>query len=359
MEKNRRSLYLYPITKHTFREGGNNYIQNLVIALSHEFNIVNNQTSWGLLDVLLKIPKTNIIYLNWIEDIAGKRWAVMQAILLYFIIIISKLLQVKIVWFIHNNLSHFKQNLWLKKIIVTVLARHADVILSHSKAITLKIPPEKHYSFDHPIENFTPVKAIKKPEYDLLIWGRIEPHKGVDDFIKYNYKSDSLLNYKILIAGKFHSQEYYNSLQKFILPNIKIDNRIISEPELMLYLENSKYVLFTYNSPSVLSSAALCKTLSYGKTIIGPDRGSFKELGRKGLIYNYREYNDLKSLLVKLENKNNPVDITKLKLYIEATSWINFTDFLTTTLKSVFKDKVSVVESSLITSYSTELSENK
>ena len=343
MKTERRSLYLYPITKSTFRNGGNDYMHKLVVALSQEFNIVNKQTSLGLFDVLFKLPKIDILYLNWIEDIAGRKFPFLHSMLLFFIIFLSKVFQVRIVWFVHNNISHFKDNLWLKKLIVAALSKYADVVLSHSREVTLDIPARKFYSFDHPVEGFKPVNPIINHAHDILIWGTVSPHKGVEELLKFNYSSPNLLNYRILIAGKFQSQSYFDSLQRYIKPNIRIDNRILTEAELEEYFRISKFVLFPYNSPSVLSSAALCKTLCYGKPIIGPSKGSFKELGEKGLIYNYKDFSCLHSILLKLKNQKDLVDEEKLKTYIQATSWTCFADFLIHTLNKDVQASLSLV----------------
>lgn len=330
-------MYLYPVTKVTYQKGSNTYIHNLMAELSQDYNIVNKKTSLGLLDVLLKLPKTDIIYLNWVEDIVDKRFAKFQVLLLFIIVFLSKISKTKIIWFVHNNISHFKKNLWLKKQIVTFLTKYASLVLSHSREITFKIPPGKFFSFDHPVEELNLLKNGGDYEYDLLIWGTVSPYKGVEELLNYNYSSPELLKYKILVAGKFQSIAYFERLQKFARPNVVFDNRILPENELERYISKSKYILFTYNSPSVLSSAALCKSLSYGKPIIGPFRGSFKELGQKGLIYNYQDFSCLRPLLEKLRHKEELVDRAKLLRYIEANSWANFTQFINETINNDLK----------------------
>lgn len=321
-------------------------MHNLIAALSQEYDIVNKQSSLGLLDLLLRLPKTDIIYLNWIEDIAGKRLAIFQAMLFFLIIFLAKAFQIKIIWFVHNNISHFKKNLWLKKIIVAALAKHADVVIAHSREVTLNIPACKFHSFDHPLEAYNPLESAHSPAYDLLIWGTVSAHKGVKEFLKFNYSSPELSAYRILIAGKFQSQAYYESLRKFLLPNIIIDNKILTEAELEEYFRTSRYVLFTYNSASVLSSAALCKTLSYGKSVIGPARGSFKDLAKKGLIYNYEDFKGLSILLEKLKDQKNILDEAKLKKYIQANSWSCFAEFVIETINAELKTMVPLVSRS-------------
>jgi beta-1,4-mannosyltransferase len=327
--QNKKKLYLYPFTKATLRAGGNTYIPNLISHLSRHVEIVNTQTtSLGLLDVLIKMPKCDVLYFNWIEDVADKRFGALQVLLLGFILILAKTFNIKVVWFVHNKLSHKKTNRWLKKRVLELMKRYADCILSHSGELQIAGATQKIAVFHHPVEPYKPISSDVPYEYDLLIWGTVNPYKGVDAFLQFNRNNTSLNNFKILIAGKFVSKEYYEALHQLATPNITLQNKILSEDELITVFSKCRYVLFTYNSTSVLSSAALCKTLSYGKTIIGPAVGAFKELGAKGFIYNYTSFEELEPLLFQLEHETLPLNQFKLQEYIEQHSWERFSDFI-------------------------------
>lgn len=324
-----KTLYLYPFTSATLREGGNRYIPDLVQHLGRHFKIVNKQTNLGLLDVVQKLPKCDVLYFNWIEDVADKKFGALQVLLLWLILKVSKSSGKKIVWFIHNNLSHKKKNLWLKRKVVSLMKNNADVVLSHSKEARVAGLKQTIQVFDHPVEGYMPLTATENYEYDLLIWGTVTPYKGVEEFLKFNFDTTSLRAYKILVAGKFASPEYFETIQKIKAPNSILENRILEEAELVQLFSKSRYVLFTYNSASVLSSAALCKTLSFGKTIIGPHVGAFKELGTKGLIYTYDSFENLASLLNNLHPKKTEKAYQKhLQEYIAQHSWPQFARFV-------------------------------
>jgi beta-1,4-mannosyltransferase len=337
--RDKKRLFVYPNTSESYRHGGNSYIRNLIFYLSDEFTIVNRKTTIGLLDVLLKLHKCDIIYFNWIEDIPDRRFGFLQVPLLAILLFLAKIRNIKIIWFIHNNVSHSRKRGHLKKFIVRIMRNAADVILSHSNELKLDIDRRKFYAFDHPIEQFQPV--VKKPryKYDLLIWGTVSPYKGVNQFIEYVSKAQGFNIFTILIAGKFQSEAYYEDLKNKKPVNVTLVNKILSEEELTELFSESRYVLFTYNSPSVLSSAALCKTLSLGKEVIGPGIGSFKELGRKGLLYNYDSFVSLEKLMHELETgKVKPIDKVCLARYIESVSWNNFAGFLTYTINNKIID---------------------
>ncbi len=178
----------------------------------------------------------------------------------------------------------------------------------------------------------------KEPyQYDLLIWGTVSPYKGISEFIEHLTKAVGFKGYSILIAGKFNSDVYYEYIKNKKPANVTIINKILSEDELIELFATCRYVLFTYNSPSVLSSAALCKTMSFGQEVIGPDLGSFKQLGSKGLLYHYNSFPALEKLLNDLKNqKIIPIDKTSLISYIEKHSWLNFAEFLTSKLNALY-----------------------
>lgn len=342
--QNKKTLYLYPFTKATLRQGGNTYIPDLIQYLSRHFKIANKQTSLGLLDVILKMPKCDVIYFNWVEDVADKKFGALQVALLSIILVFSKISNKKIVWFLHNNLSHKRKNQWLKKRVVTLMKNYADIVLSHSKEAHIEGLKPKIQVFDHPVEAYKPVQPAAPYTYDLLIWGTVSPYKGVNEFLLFNNNTPSLHQYKIMVAGKFVSQEYFEAIKKIKTANVFVENKILSEEELVQLFAESRYVLFTYNATSVLSSAALCKTLSYGKTIIGPNAGAFKELGSKGLIYNYTSFDELEHLLNNMQtSETDLVHSHKLQEYISTHSWDHFVDFVASAINGRKKQLIAEI----------------
>lgn len=324
-----KRVFLYPINKDSIKEQNNNYVKQLIVHLGKEFKIINGVTEVGLLDALLKFRRTDVYYFNWIENIPAKRFGFFQVLLLPLLLALSKVAGKKVVWFVHNNISHDKRHYQTKKLVVNLMARFADLILSHSNEITLHIPKNKLHVFHHPIEGYQPVSLVQPCQYDLVVWGSVYPYKGVAEFVKYVSASQFLRTQKIIIAGKFSSDEYYGQVERAKTDNITIVNEFITEEQLRALFSQTRYILFTYASASVLSSAALCKSLSFGKEVIAPDLGSFKELGAKNLIYTYQSFQELEELLKRLEEgKRKTVERASLLDYIQNTNWNAFSSFV-------------------------------
>src|SRR4051812_35353757 len=112
--RNKPSIYLYPITPHTFAEGANDYIIKKSNCLSEDFMLVNSATKAGILDIVFKLFKTDVIYFNWIEDLADKSFGYLQVVILFMVLLTCRVLNKKVIWFIHNNISHSPRNKKLK-----------------------------------------------------------------------------------------------------------------------------------------------------------------------------------------------------------------------------------------------------
>ena len=333
----KKRVFLYPITKEIIREESNSYIRHLNEQLGAEFEVVNYITKYGLLDAVAKFHKTNIYYFNWIEEVSTKKYGLLQFLILPFLLVGSKLTGKKIVWFIHNNVSHYKDHLLIKKIIIRLMTIFADVIFAHSSGLKLKVPKKKLHIFHHPIEPYRPLLPPADFTYDLLIWGSVSSYKGIYEFVSHVSQSPVLRNYKILVAGAFSSEAYYESVMQIKTDNVTVLKKLLSTEELIDCISMSKYILFTYVSKSILASAALCKTLSFGKEVIGPDIGAFKELGAAKLLYTYRSFKELDQLLTSLgENNGSEINQTDLQAYINKTSWEAFSEFLSLRIKRLF-----------------------
>lgn len=337
MEEKKR-IFVYPITSESLSKENNNYVSQLTSHLISEFEIVNGITEVGLVDALKKFRRTDIYYFNWIENLPEKRFGFLQVLLLLLLLIGCKVFNKKVIWFVHNNISHDKKYYRTKKFIASSMGTFADLILSHSAEIKIHVPKKKLHIFHHPIETYKPLNTVLSPNYDMLIWGAVQPYKGVAEFVEFAANSKQLSTCKILIAGKFQSNAYHDSIVEKKSGNVSIMNKFVAEEELMSLFSQSKYVLFTYASTSVLSSAALCKTLSFGKETIAPNVGSFKELGNEDLVYTYDSFDDLENLWRQLrEKKRKEIDKSRLYTYIQNTSWEAFSIFLSKKINGLYK----------------------
>lgn len=331
------SVYIYPITPYMYANGSNDYILRVKELMQEDFEVVNKVTTLGIFDILLKLHKCDLLYFNWIADIADRRFGYLQIIVLFFILVVCKITGIRVAWFIHNDLSHSKKNRFAKKLVERMMMVFADISFSHSHEISIAPKLKRLDVFEHPVDHMKHLDE-KDQEIDLLVWGSVSPYKGVHEFAEFNYGSSKLDHQNIMVAGKFTSDAFFEETSRYSKENIRFINDVQSEEALEELFRKSRYVLFCYRSRSVMSSAALCKSLSYGKTVIGPNIGSFKELGRKGLIYTYESFEEMADIVLRLKQTNKQVDKGSISAYIQSTSWQEFGNFLCSRLHETLAD---------------------
>jgi glycosyltransferase involved in cell wall biosynthesis len=211
-----------------------------------------------------------------------------------------------------------------------MLVNHSDYIITHShEGIEFvhslngnpKKPPVLY--IPHPIKPNL-IKSNETPKYDLIIWGNIVPYKGIDLFLDYLKKHGLLEKYNILIAGKIADSEYEKKLRNYQSKSISIVNQFIDSKKLKNFIKASNIILFTYREEYVLSSGALTDSVAYGKKVIGPDIGAFRDLKEAGLIYTYKNFSDLTDLIDKLLNQKDPANSATLEKFFKENNWPNY-----------------------------------
>lgn len=296
-----KRIYFYPKINYQSSESPNPYISDFENALTNNNQIVNKKyNKKGVLDFFLYVFSADIYILNWIEDLVSYRFGKLQTILFCFFLFISKILKKKIVWILHNKYSHDrKKNLWTD-LIFKLMINNADLILTHSlegidflRRVSPKNAGKAKYLI-HPIRNIFPLKAVNIPKpYDFLIWGSLYPYKGVLEFLQFIDGAISKPNFKILIIGKCFDDDYKKALSKLLSSNIVHFDKLLTIEEIADFASQSKFILFTYKSASVLSSGTLMDSIRMRTPIIGPNIGAFKDLEKYNFLKVYQNYDDI------------------------------------------------------------------
>jgi beta-1,4-mannosyltransferase len=323
--------YVYPISAFGDRIIPNPYLDNLMDSLSEYFDFVNreNPSSKGILDIASYVNKLDYIFLNWIEDIPDKKGGFMQVLFFITLVRLLKWKKIRLIWTMHNKLSHYKSNLRLKRYLFRFLIRNCDFILTHSTegiryAVEYKEKrlPQKIKFLPHPLENRF-IEFKENPDDDILIWGSVIPYKNIDGFLEYLHMRGFENKYKIRIIGKVKPDSYERVIQSYCNNAITLENRYIPDEILTDLVANSKIILCTHAGESVLSSGALMDSLSFGATVIGPDLAAFKDARNEGLITTYQTFEQLvllldQALLLPRKMNNN------LQGFIEKNNWSQF-----------------------------------
>lgn len=295
---------IYPIGNSDLNIGKNPYIDKLINAIDQSGKKVINKsdfTSLGIFTLLKYVFVADAFIFNWLESLQEKRFGKLQSVFLPFLMLLLRLFGKKIIVIFHNKHAH-NGNSFFSKINIFFSVVLASKVVIHAKEgkayLTDKfgriMNPNKLEFIYHPVYSSQLISFEKKEvKYDYIIWGAISPYKGIFEFLEFVKNNPDYNNKRILICGKVSSKDFYNKLLEFELENVKIIDAFITEEKLREYFAISSVTLFVYSSESVLSSGALIKSLNYNKPIIGPRKGTFKDLEELQLLDCFDTYEDI------------------------------------------------------------------
>jgi len=330
----KKRIYIYPLSSRDKNLGlYNPYIDDLIHSFGKNYIFTNldKPSSAGIFDILKYIFKLDYIIFHWIEKLPEMRGGFIQTVFLFCLIPILKLFGIKLIWTMHNKLSHSGQYPKLTKAIFKLMLKNASLILTHSSEgiefgahMVMGSEKRSHY-FPHPVKDRRLKNKIEK-EQDILIWGTISPYKGIDNFLEYIYENKLENKFNILIIGKVSTSEYAERLQKFTNEKIRIENKFIEDDILQNLIAKSKLVLFTYSKASILSSGVLMDSLGYGANVVGPMVGAFKDLEKDGIVKIYNDFDELNKVISEQIGTKELSPDSALERFLLENTWDKYAD---------------------------------
>ena len=330
-----KKAYIYPISSRFHGQTHNPYLENFMDCLEDNFMFVNRNypSKIGIFDIYRYIFNLQYIFFHWPEDMVERKFGFLQAAGFFLLILLCRIKKIRMVYVVHNKLSHARKNLTLKSMIAKSLAKHSKTI-THSRegvAFVENISGKKAdtFYFPHPVEPVSYIETFK--DIDILIWGNIAPYKGIDEFLKMHHHALARKKWKITIAGRVSSNTYLAEMQALLTEDMEIINAFLDEKQLSQLINRSKIVLFPYHPDSVLSSGAFAKTLAYPVHILGPDCGAFADFKH---FNNISVFTDRNNILIEAErilqngNINETVSLTEINRITKDYSWVSFKETL-------------------------------
>lgn len=336
-------VYLYPNILVDNMRSKNPYISNLSKSISAHNQVINEESpsESGVFDILKYLSRVDVVYLNWIEDLPNKRGGRIQSFFFILLLAYLKLAGKRIVWTLHNKKSHSAKHAFTKSILLRLLLRKSDLIITHASDGLNYIPDQTPKKFiPHPVDTLVkrPGKTALK-DYDIIIWGTVNKYKGIDLFLNYLKENGLIEKYRIVVAGTVVGADLLENLEAIAntYPNVTLLNRYIEQSELSELIEKSKLILFCYQSESVLSSGALMDSLLFDSSIAGPDVGAFHDLAQEGIIYSFSDYKDLISKINRLFEAENvhETQAKKKEEFLKNNSWEVFSIRINELLKQL------------------------
>ncbi|WP_439488938.1 glycosyltransferase family 4 protein [Algoriphagus sp.] len=314
----------------------NKYINILVDGLKRHGFEVNRLDDF--LSSWKHFQSIQLLHLNWFENLDDSSAASMWKSYFRKLVVLAavKFGNKKLVWTMHNRISHEKKSGKLSQALTRKLVVQADAIVIHStvsSAILATQYPGIQADIIHiPHPDFVDVYGPMIPnkvedinsKLRLLFIGAIKPYKNIELLIGLAKKFSSEIH--LTIAGNPSSDSYRNELQAMALGtyNIALDLKFIPDEELPAYLHQSHLLILPYSLESSLNSGTVILAFSYGRTVICPRIGTIDDLraGDNILDYTYRSESEHAEVLqFQVEKalelwKNNPNSLIEKGLYM-------------------------------------------
>lgn len=249
-------------------------------------------------EIFVRYRKPDIIHLHWqhsfLLEARSRFKTVIKASISIIQLILLKFLGVKLVWTVHNLLSHERTYCGLEKRFTRILAQLCDVIIAHCHNAKKEISARLNISEDSKIivipqgnyidyypntlsqEEAKNQLSISKSEFTILFFGEVRYYKGVleliDAFQLLNSESAQLL-----IVGDPYNNEIVEEIKIRINGNRRIHTifKFIPDDELQKYINASDILVYPYRD--IFTSGGIILSMSFGKPIIAPCIGYVAE----------------------------------------------------------------------------------
>ncbi|MCE7055089.1 glycosyltransferase [Algoriphagus sp. AGSA1] len=274
-----------------------------------------------------------LVHLNWFENLDDSSAASMWKSYFRKLVVLAavKFGKKKLVWTMHNRVSHEKKSGKLSQVLTRKVIAQTDAIVIHTAVsrsilasqypgIQAEIVHIPHPDFVDVYGPMIPNKVEEKnPKLRLLFIGAIKPYKNIELLIDLAKKFPSDIH--LTIAGNPNSDQYRNELQALAQDtrNITLDLTFIPDEELPGYIHQSDLLILPYSLESSLNSGTVILAFSYGRTVICPKIGTIDDLRAGDNVLDYRynsesehadalQHQVLKALKLWKSNPNSLLD---------------------------------------------------
>lgn len=289
----------------------NPYQKLLIRSLSKKSVFVYTifSTSYYPFSLILKVLfhwKPQILHIHWLHHfLLSDSWVKTFIKSVFFIseLVVVKLLGIKIVWTVHNVLSHDSRFIRLELFFTKIISRFCSRIIVHGDYVKSKVI--KLYGVDHYVIRVIPhghyigyyrnevskkqardLLKLDEREFVFLYFGMIRPYKGVIELIEA-FKRLKHTGSRLLIVGKPVNKD----IAECVLKECRDDKRVrvvfdfVPDDEVQIYMNAADIVVLPYRESS--TSGSLVLSMSFSKPVIAPSIRSITEIlhPRGGIVY--------------------------------------------------------------------------
>jgi glycosyltransferase involved in cell wall biosynthesis len=308
----------------------NPYHDNMASALSSRDIDVRIGVEGGLLPILRSIrpvDDVSCVHFHWVFPyLIGSTTArtVIKTLLTTFQLLLLRLLNVPVVWTVHDVVSHeakhpvyerlckgaFVRLGFCDHLIVHCSRTRERVIeefhLSEDPAVDISVIPHGHYIGTYPNEvsraDARTRLGLDPDQTVFLFFGHLREYKGVVELLETfpTVDNESIL----LVAGNPYDDEIADRIKQLTdrSDRIRLSARRIPDDEIQLYMNSTDVVVLPFKTVTTSGSAILA--MSFKKPVVAPRLGCLPELldDSGGILYPPELSNGLSNSLEAAKN---------------------------------------------------------
>lgn len=223
---------------------------------------------------------------------------------------------VKLVWTIHNQVSHEAQFPGIETVVQKFVGRLANGMIVHSEAARrgmaatglsterVRVIPHGHYAGAYsgpvPASQARRTLAWDAGKMIFLYFGMVRPYKNIEGLIEAWRGLPALAERGMLvIAGDAADPAYRGQIQDLAegVPGLNLQLKRIPDDRVHLYFSASDVVVLPFNR--ILTSGSLLLAMSFGKPIVAPRLETVGETlqGADDLVYDNKTDDGLRNAL--------------------------------------------------------------
>lgn len=326
IKKNRYKIAILPDWS-----DGNPYQNTLIKSLRKQgasVSLHNFPTNYLPLNRLIsQNPELGILHLHWINEyISSILWSKSRVISMARIlflamdIILVRTRGVRVIWTIHNSVSHESKNPELEIISRRLIALTCTRIIIHSKSALKEVEsiyriklskkssviPHGNYDghYDNPhktsfecLERIDEIRNIV-----ILFFGAIRPYKGIEKLVNA-FHASKRKDIRLLIAGKCYDSNIKRSLEKTSHQDRRIECILdfIPKYEVRNVFDKSDIVAIPFEK--TLTSGSTVLALTMGRPLLLPETARIFDLAEENFAYFFKSADDLSRIIDSLEKK--------------------------------------------------------
>ncbi|MCX7097481.1 MAG: glycosyltransferase family 4 protein [Methylococcales bacterium] len=252
--------------------------------------------------------KPDIVHLHWLDYYldalfwsSNQAFVYLRLMLIIIDITLLKIRGIKVVWTVHNLISHESPCPDRELIALKTIARLCHVVVHSEGAKSvvaekyninqkkISVAPLGSYVGYYPNDRETNQKIIQKLNLNpqnktFLFVGAIRRYKGVNELVEAFLRTTNP-TYRLVIAGSLRNEDDRQWLEQKAQQDqrIKLSLEFIPENELTAYLNCCDVVVLPF--VKTLTSASAILAMSYGKPLILPEIGRVFSMPEEGVIY--------------------------------------------------------------------------